>query len=148
MNLTQSSSKKLRRGLSSSRKSEQTQMGEEGLKTEQEVCAIALRHGYEIQKSIGKGAFGKIYSSRCLKTNQNVAIKVLQGFGGHNYTLLKVIREISILSSLSSIQNNFKATLVTPLLNCFAPENELESGEVKTLFVVMRAYEMSLYELI
>lgn len=118
------------------------------IRQKSEIRAIAKLHGYELQKTIGKGSFGKIYNARNLKSDSIVAIKVLQGFNEHNYTLLKVIREIAILSSLSSIQANFKATLVSPMLDTFCPASDLRAGEIKTLFIVMSTYKLSLFDII
>ena len=74
------------------------------LLTKSELKAIAKDHGYEVLKTIGRGSFGKIYLARCVKSKASVAIKVLQNFAEFNYTMLKVIREVAILASLTSIQ--------------------------------------------
>lgn len=63
----------------------------------------------------------------------------------YQYTLVKILRELSIMHNLaqSKMHNYFSG-----LLDLFAPQEEVNSGELQNLFLVMRLSEMDLSKFI
>ena len=77
------------------------------------------------------------------KLQKEVAIKHLVVEREYQYTLVKVLRELSIMQALanSKMHNYFSG-----LLDLFAPEDEMSNGDIQNLFMVMRLSEMDLAE--
>ena len=65
---------------------------------------------YKLLKIIGSGTFGQVVYSKNRKTNQEVAIKFIQGKFDSNQKVRNIIRELSILRQLSAMKDNFFTT--------------------------------------
>ena len=52
---------------------------------------------YEIVQLVGRGSYGYVSQGTCLKTNKEVALKVISITNKTEYEIIKLIREIQIL---------------------------------------------------
>ena len=59
---------------------------------------------YIVGDLVGEGAYGKVFDGVCKRDQQRVAIKLIEDFSSHEYSCVKVLREISILKHLSNSQ--------------------------------------------
>jgi serine/threonine protein kinase len=58
---------------------------------------------YILGEKLGEGTYGTVMKGVCRATNQDVAIKFIDGFAHHDYELVKVLREIQILRVLNKL---------------------------------------------
>ena len=74
-----------------------------------------------------------------------MAIKLIENFSDHKYTLVRVIRELQVLEHLTQLQEEDGVpSLFTKVLDTFAPKNQIKSSNMKSLFVVMELKEKTL----
>ena len=110
------------------------------------VWETAIHRNYKILSVIGVGAYGVVVKAKHGPSKKLVAIKHLAVEPKHKYSLVKVIREIEIMSYLnnqrarkSGMQNYFAG-----LQDLFSPIEELESNCVRNVFLVMKLQETTL----
>lgn len=78
---------------------------------------------YKLVRVIAKGGYGVVVEAMHMPTGREVAIKHMANFHGHKYTLIKVLRELSLMHYLREVQaQKGVPTLFTGALDAFAPE--------------------------
>jgi serine/threonine-protein kinase SBK len=92
-------------------------------------CSIAdnlyqqeLTDSYNILKELGSGTYGRVILARCLKTNANVALKVLPKSNAKLKDFLREFNYSYYLSPHASILNTFDVAFETPTSFVFAQE--------------------------
>jgi serine/threonine-protein kinase ULK/ATG1 len=85
-------------------------------KQEQELHPTTILGNYEIvRKSIGRGSFSKIYRGRYLKTNKQIAIKIIKKRNIKNEN--NILREIQVMKMMNHIN-------VIQLIDVLASDNK------------------------
>ena len=88
-----------------------------------EIWMAAVENSYSILNKMGKGSFGTVVSAYCHQTKQTVAIKHINNFEKHEYTCLKVLREIQIMRRLTDMVKDTQLQQFSPqLYDIFSPE--------------------------
>jgi mitogen-activated protein kinase 1/3 len=84
---------------------------------------------YKLLEILGTGAFGTVCKAMNRKTNELVAIKLISGVNMSTYITRKVLREVQIMSRLSSKSSNI---FTSKLIDIMLPE-----GDLTHIFLVM-----------
>lgn len=114
-----------------------------------DIWLNAFDHGYEPKKILGAGSFGTVCLSKCTYTGQTYAVKLIKNFAKHEYSLVKVVREIQILRLLEAMQIEDEVPSYSPgLIDLFFPDSEKESGKFTNIFLVMEASDIDLKSMI
>ena len=90
---------------------------------------------YEIKEIVGAGSYGSVVKASCKFTGEIVAIKMVQNFTEHSYQLVKIIREIQIMKSLTKMTST-KMSFFPRLIDLIVPDNT-NASNLKVLFFVM-----------
>lgn len=78
-----------------------------------------------------------------------MAIKLIQGFWEHEYSCVKLIREIQIMRKLHEMQAAETLQSMSPeIIDLLVPDSEFQSGNVKNVFILMSVSESDLKTLI
>ena len=98
---------------------------------------------YEIHQVLGSGSFGIVVSATHIKTQKEVAIKLITKAFKEKYNAKKIVSEIQIMRKLSSIESN---VFTTHVFDIIIPEIDVNSTElIEYIFIVMDREETDLY---
>ena len=109
----------------------------------------ALARGYELLQVLGKGRCGTVVAAQWAETGQAVAIKKVDVQSSHKYSVVRMLRELSIMEYLQMAEEpEGEQPMFVRLLDVFAAESDLESERVNSVFLVMERKARSLQETI
>ena len=109
----------------------------------------AEQRGYQLVKVISEGGYGLVVQAKHSISGKDVAIKYMENFYGHKYTLVKVLRELSIMQYLQEAQEqNGVPTLFSGAIDAFAPKEDLKNEKIRRLFIVMELKRNSLEDIL
>lgn len=98
---------------------------------------------------LGSGSYGTVVKAKCLRTKRYVAIKLVQVMREHQYSVVKVLREVQIMEFFQTMKDKYKMpSFFTGLLDIFCPEDQLKSKQIDCVFMVMKASVQHLGQLI
>ena len=75
-----------------------------------------VKKQYKLKKQIGRGAFGSVYKAKNLKTNEEVAIKMIKSVNRDVYSAKKVLRECIILRKLTQMKSNIYTSKIHEII--------------------------------
>ena len=97
-------------------------------------------------EKVGEGSYGQVMKAKHRESKFKVAIKRIPvPTKNRNSALKHIVREIGILRSLSKHASN---KFTVRLFDVVVKEDELESGEITSVFLVMDFWEYSLREML
>lgn len=71
------------------------------------ILREAIDKKYKLTEHLGKGSYGMVCKGVCLKTNKEVAIKIMNtGQTKMEYDVIKTLREIQLLKSLNDLSDS------------------------------------------
>ena len=105
---------------------------------------------YKLVKVLAKGGAGLVVRAKSEGgEGRDVAIKLIEDFGKHKYTVLKVLRELSALEYVTKLRaKDGLPPIFAALLDVFSPDPHPESGRIESLFVVMELKEKTLLQVL
>lgn len=94
-----------------------------------------IAQDYELMEELGSGSFGSVIKARHIKSNTNVAIKLLKNQFQDTYQAKKLISEIQVMRKLTAVKGN---CFTTHIFDVVTSEFDPKSPDyIDYVFIVM-----------
>lgn len=99
---------------------------------------IAIKKKYTVSEVIGNGSYGTVSKATCKNTGKPVALKIMKNQPKMEYEIIKLVRELKLMSRLNKINEEFfegKNCFVPKLIDIICPEprSNLRKSEANSL---------------